>query len=217
MGEKELNRKEELESKMELERKMELRQRPPFWWPDSQVVMQLLLACAIIWMVGFILTQLFSSGTVKIDPSARDLVMVIIGIILGAFKDVFGFTFGSTAADKQKGEVINRRIETQDKIIAAGVETTANVAAAAVSASRPEEVIKTVVSWWSLLTAEEQAAIEAAAATDENIKMVLAKFKSGNAEISDLATLVAKGLLKEERSALIRTANTEIKPPSRSE
>lgn len=211
MADKEQDRKEELERRMELERKAELRQRAPYWWPDVQTMMQLFLACAIVWMVGFILVRLFSGGEVKIDPSARDLVMVIIGIILGAFKDVFGFTFGSSAAEKQKGEVINRRVEAQDKIIAAGVENTANVAAAAVIAARPEEVVKTVVSWWSLLTAEEKAAIEAAATQDPNIDAVLTKFKTGKAEPPDLATLVAKGLLKEERSALIRTANTEIK------
>ncbi len=189
----------------DLEHKMELRQRAPFWWPDIQSVLQIMLSGAIVWMVGFVLTQLFSGSEVKIDPSARDLVMVIIGIILGAFKDVFGFTFGSSAADKQKGEVINRRIESQDRIIAAGVETTANVAAAAAVAARPEEVIRSVASWWSLLNASEQAALEAAAAAgDDAVKMNLTAFKSGKAEASDLATLVAKGLLTQARADEIK-------------
>lgn len=117
---------------------LSLRKRrvPPYWWPDTQSVLQLFLTAAIVWMVGFILMQLFSGGEVKIDPSARDLVMVIIGIILGAFKDVFGFTFGSSAAEKQKGDAINRSIESKDKIIARGVETTAVAAAAASEALR---------------------------------------------------------------------------------
>ena len=191
----------------ELERRMELRTRAPFWWPDVPSLLQIFLTCAIVWMVGFVLTSLFSGGEVKIDPSARDLVMVIIGIILGAFKDVFGFAFGLSASDKQKSETINRSLETKDKIIAAGVEATAATAAAAAA---PEEQ-KVVVSWWSLLTPSEQLGIESGAIRDDTIKTVLANLRSGNAEAPDLAALVAKGLLTKERSAVLQTANKEVK------
>lgn len=72
----------------ELTRKMEMRQRAPFWWPETQTIMQLFLAVAIVAMVGYILQQLLSGEALKIDPSVRDLIVFIFGIIFGNFKDV---------------------------------------------------------------------------------------------------------------------------------
>lgn len=114
---------------------MEKRQRPPYWFPDMQSILQLFLAVSIVIMVWYILKQLLSGEALKIDPSVRDLIVFIFGIVFGNFKDVYSFTFGSSAADKQKGDVINRSIESKDKIIAAGVATAAASTEAALTAA----------------------------------------------------------------------------------
>lgn len=104
------------------------RQIPPYWWPDTQSVMQLFLAFAIVFMVAFILRELLSNS-LKIDTSVKDLVIFMLGIIFGNFKDVYGFTYGASIGEKNKGEIINRSLENKDKIIAEGVAATAAVAA----------------------------------------------------------------------------------------
>jgi len=190
-----------------LAHKLEVRSRAPYYWPEFQSLMQLFLAVSIVGMVFFILQQLFSGDTVKIDASARDIVMIIIGIILGNFKDVYNFTFGASASDKSKSEAINKSMEVKDKTIQAN----ATAASAAASAEPNKPIV--VVSWWSLFDDPEKGAVEDAALKDENIKVVLEKFKTGTAEAPDLATLVAKGLLTSDRAAVIQTANREVKTP----
>lgn len=136
---------------------MEKRQRAPYWWPDVQSVMQVFLAVAIVGMVWFILHQLLSGEALKIDPSVRDLIVFIFGIIFGNFKDVYGFTYGSSASDKQKGEAINRSIETKDKIIAEGVAATAATSAAIAAAGSSTEQALTAASAVAPLAAEVAA------------------------------------------------------------
>lgn len=109
------------------------RTTPPYWWPDVQALMQLFLAVAIVAMVGYVLYRLLD-GTVKLPQEQRDLIMILLGVILACFKDVFGFTYGSSAESKNKGEVINRSLDTKDKIIAEGVATTAATAATTTAA-----------------------------------------------------------------------------------
>lgn len=109
----------------EEEIKLTRRKTPPYWWPEANVVMQFFLAGMICWIVWFIISQLLSGEALKIDPSVRDLVVFIFGIVFGNFKDVFGFTFGSSAGQKRQGEVITKSLEDKDRIIADNVVTTA--------------------------------------------------------------------------------------------
>lgn len=184
---------------------MEKRRLAPYWWPETQTVMQLFLAAAIVAMVGYILQQLLSGEALKIDPSVRDLIVFIFGIVFGNFKDVYSFTFGSSASDKTKGDVINKSIEQKDKIIAAGVVATA---AAAADDNKPSQVA--VVSWWSLLTAAEQFAIESAAISDPQIQTILSVFKSGKATAQDLTDLIAKGILTQARADEIKGKQPKV-------
>lgn len=109
------------------------RKTPPYWWPDVTTLMQMFLAAAIVVMVGYILMQLLD-GKVSLEQAQRDLLMVLFGIILGCFKDVYGYTFGSSAGQKRQGEVITKSLEDKDKIIADNVVTTAALAAGTPSA-----------------------------------------------------------------------------------
>lgn len=109
------------------------RKTPPFWWPDVNVILQLFLTMAITIMVGYILHQLLEGKTV-FEQAQRDLLMILFGIILGCFKDVYGYTFGSSAGQKRQGEVITKSLEDKDKIIADNVVTTAALAASTTGA-----------------------------------------------------------------------------------
>lgn len=104
------------------------RKTPPFWWPDVNAILQLFLTVAIVIMVGYILKQLLE-GKAAFEAPQRDLLMVLFGIVLGCFKDVFGYTFGSSAGQKRQGEVITKSMEDKDKIIADNVTSTAALAA----------------------------------------------------------------------------------------
>lgn len=104
------------------------RKTPPFWWPDVNTILQLFLTVAITVMVGYILHQLLEGKTV-FEQAQRDLLMILFGIILGCFKDVYGYTFGSSAGQKRQGEAINQSLADKDKIIADNVVTTAALAA----------------------------------------------------------------------------------------
>ncbi len=112
------------------------RQTPPFYWPDANVLMQMFLAVSVVVMVGYILHQLLE-GKVSLEQAQRDLLMILFGIILGCFKDVYGYTFGSSAGQKRQGEVITKSLEDKDKIIAS------NVAAAAASVDAPTTIVTT--------------------------------------------------------------------------
>lgn len=105
------------------------RKTPPYWWPDVNALMQMFLAAAIVLMVGYILHQLLEAK-LTLEQAQRDLLMILFGIILGCFKDVYGYTFGSSAGQKRQGEVITKSLEDKDKIIADNVEATAALAAA---------------------------------------------------------------------------------------
>lgn len=118
------------------------RQIPPYWWPDAIIVMQLTLAGAIVCMVGYILVGLLGDA-LKIDQTQRDLLMILFGIILGCFKDVYAYAFGSSAGQKKQGEVITKSLEDKDKIIAGNVAAAATVAAEAAANRSPSTIITT--------------------------------------------------------------------------
>lgn len=106
------------------------RKTPPYWLPDANVVLQMFLAVSVVVMVGYILYQLLD-GKVSLEQAQRDLLMVLFGIVLGCFKDVFGFAFGSSAGQKKQGEVITKSLENKDKILADNATATATIATAA--------------------------------------------------------------------------------------
>lgn len=192
-----------MKTEEELRHEMEIRQRAPYYWPELQSIMQLFLAGAIVAMVWYILQQLLSGEALKIDPSVRDLIVFIFGIVFGNFKDVYSFTFGSSASDKSKGDVINKSIETKDKIIAAGVANAAEVAATAIA---PDTNLP-VPPWWARLTDDEKNAITTAAANDPRVAAFITAAQTGAANADDLAYLVTTNppLLTQARADEIKT------------
>lgn len=111
------------------------RKTAPYYWPDTQSLMQLFLSVSAVLLVWYVVQRLLAEGGLKIDQSVRDLVVFILGIIFGCFKDVYGYTFGSSAGQRKQGEAITKSLEDKDKIIAGNVSTAADVAASALTAA----------------------------------------------------------------------------------
>lgn len=191
------------------------RKTAPYYWPDVQSVLQLFLSVSAVALVWYVVQRLLAEGGLKIDQSVRDLVVFILGIIFGCFKDVYGFTFGSSAGQRRQGEVITKSLEDKDKIIAAGVDATAasvitttdavlkaaaippgGVAAKTVDDHTPKV---TNVSWWSLLTDDERTTIDGALA-DPKVDAFKKLAESGAASAEDLDYLVSQNLLTKARA-----------------
>lgn len=87
----------------------------PWFWPDTQGF----LAIAIITvMAAVIFIMLFH--TTQMDERTQGVLMVILGVLTGALKDVYGFYFNSSANSKTKDEIIKSAV---DSIPAAPDET----------------------------------------------------------------------------------------------
>lgn len=73
----------------------------PWFWPDTQGF----LAIAIITvMAAVIFVMLFHPTTM--DDRSQGVLMTILGVLVGALKDVYGFYFNSTSASRAKDETI---------------------------------------------------------------------------------------------------------------
>jgi len=73
----------------------------PWFWPDTQGF----LAIAIITvMAGIIFVMLFHTTTM--DDRTQGVLMTVIGVLVGALKDVYGFYFNSSSQSRVKDETI---------------------------------------------------------------------------------------------------------------
>jgi hypothetical protein len=73
----------------------------PWFWPDTQGF----LAIAIITvMAAVIFIMLFHTATM--DDRTQGVLMTILGVLVGALKDVYGFYFNSTSSSKLKDATI---------------------------------------------------------------------------------------------------------------
>lgn len=123
-----------------------------------------------------------------------DLLKTLVSALINVVMLVLGYFYGSSKAKEQSDT-------SQQKIVEKLTSTDPAGTPGPVAPAPP--TVK--VSWWSLLTSTEQAAIEAAAAGgDAAVQTIEAAFKSGNAQAPDLAALVAKNLLTQERASIIQ-------------
>ena len=73
----------------------------PWFWPDTQGF----LAIAIITvMAAVIFVMLFHPTTM--DDRSQGVLMTILGVLVGALKDVYGFYFNSNSSSKSKDATI---------------------------------------------------------------------------------------------------------------
>lgn len=145
-----------------VEDRLKTRQQPPYWWPETRSLMQLFLSASIVFMVGFILYQLMKMQ-VKLEQDQRDLLMILFGIVLGCFKDVYSYTYGSSASARAQGEAINESLVKKDKLLADNATTAAGAATAAASAAT-DAAVRAAVAVAPLAAAAAAPAAAAAAA-----------------------------------------------------
>lgn len=85
----------------------------PQWLPDTQGF----LAIAIVLVVAFVVVVLLVHPP-SMDEQTRNILMLILGILLGCFKDVYQFNFGSSSGSKMLASVVAKSNESRDATIA---------------------------------------------------------------------------------------------------
>lgn len=73
----------------------------PYWIPDVKGW----LAFAVVVLVGFMLTMLMLRP-LAIDERVSNLLSMLIGLLVGCFKDVFSYYFSSTQGSQDKDKTI---------------------------------------------------------------------------------------------------------------
>ncbi len=163
------------------------------WMSDVQRALALLLVGTVSFMVVTLTIRIVISGDLPtIAALLKELKDALTNMSLIALGFFFGNTMAKMAQDAGQQKVVEKLTSTQPPGPPGPV------------APAPGPTV--VVSWWSLLTIAEQAAIEAAAPTDPRVAAILAAFKSGKAEATDFVDLVAKGLLTQVRADALKGA-----------
>jgi uncharacterized membrane protein len=73
---------------------------------DWKVVYQYSLGAFIVALIAAIVILLIYS---TIDASVKDSLLVLLGVLAGAFKEVTGFFFGSSKGSSDKNEMLNKK------------------------------------------------------------------------------------------------------------
>lgn len=145
------------------------------WMSDVQRAIALILIGAFALVIVVTTVKfVFTADAATLNDMAKTLQAALVNTVLIAL----GFFFGSNQA-KQQADAGQQKIV--EKLT---------------SASTTPALL---VSWWSLLTPQEQDAIKNAAPSDPRVQAALVALQSGKAEKPDLAYLVSKTLLAPER------------------
>ena len=146
------------------------------WMSDVQRAIALILIGVFGLVVAISTVKfVFTADAATLNDMAKTLQAALVNTVLIAL----GFFFGSNQA-KQQADAGQQKIV--EKLT-----------------STPAALPAILVSWWSLLTPQEQDAIKNAAFTDTKAQSILVALQAGKAEKPDLAYLVSKNLLAPER------------------
>lgn len=127
------------------------------------------------------------------DANALSLLAGFVMLFIKMAADAIGYQYNSSSGSEKKDEVSAK----VNEVLATKVPSAAPPAT-------PDPVV--VMAWWSLMTDAERAAITAAAITDPKAAQFVATATTGKATPDDLAYLVGKGWLTQERAALIQAS-----------
>jgi len=75
----------------------------PYWLPDTRGF----LAFGI-WLMITVVVIVLLIRPPQLDEKASSLLYTILGILIGCFKDVYGFSFNSTQASEDKNRTIDK-------------------------------------------------------------------------------------------------------------
>ncbi len=155
----------------------------------------------LAWTIVIIFATLLLVMVVRVaiwgaPTDALELLKQGFNALINVVMVVVGYFFGSSKSSQSKDDTQNKIVE----------KLTSTQPPGPPGPVAPAPAPTVVVSWWSLLTAPEQAAITAAAPADARVQTILTAFQSGKAEAPDLADLVSKGLLTQARADIIKAA-----------
>ena len=165
------------------------------WMTDVQrlIALALILTFSVSTIILMIRLVMWGEPATLVDltKTFQSALINMAMVVLGYF---FGSSKSKDSSDTSQQKIVEKLTSTQPPN---GTGPVAPIPA-------PAPVV--VVSWWSLLTPEEQAAIVAAAPADAQVQVALTALQSGKAEAPDIATLVTKNLLTQARAAVVTAA-----------
>lgn len=164
---------------------------PAGWMSDVQRALALLLIGLLVAAAAALVVRLVISGDVK---DILDLAKIMLAALVNMGLIALGFFFGNTMAKMASDAGQQKVVESLTK--------TAPPGAPGPVAPVPSPIV--VVAWWSKLTDGERAAISAAAPADPKAASFMASAQTGTATDDDLADLVTKGLLTQDRANAIK-------------
>jgi hypothetical protein len=160
------------------------------WMSDVQRVLALMLVGAFTLVLLIFAFRLVIWGDA---PTLVDLIKTLISALINVVMLVLGYFYGSSKAKEQSDSSQQRVVE--------------KLTSPPGSPAAPVPPAPTViVAWWSLLTEAERAAITADAPNDPRVAAFAVAAGLGKATADDLAYLVARSLLTQDRATAIQAA-----------
>lgn len=157
----------------------------PWWAPDAQGF----VIGAVVFMVG---VALFWRMTHPAEINDKLLDMMLTILFGTAFVAIINYLVGSSRGSQAKDD-------TQNKIMEKLTSGPPNGPVAPVPS--PPAV---TTPWWSLLTESEKGLITVAAANDPRVDAFIKTSAGGHGNADDLAYLVTKALLTQDRATAIQ-------------
>ena len=158
------------------------------WMSDVQRAIALILIVSFAVVVIAVTIKLVFSGEVnQLNEMAKTVQAALVNMVLIALGFFFGSNLSKTLADAGQQKIVEK--------LTGGP-------------TPPASPPKVVVSWWSLMTPQEQAAIkDAADKGDPKTLEVWTSLQAGKAVKEDLDYLVSVNLLTKERVDVLTSAS----------
>lgn len=160
------------------------------WMSDVQRALALILIGILALSTLALIIRLFVSADIK---DVVEIAKIMLAALVNMGLIALGFFFGNTMSKMQSDAG-------QQKVVD---KLTSNAPPPAGPVAPVPAPVQVVVAWWSKLTEAERAAITAAAQNDPKAASFMAAAQTGVASADDLADLVTKGLLTQDRATAI--------------
>lgn len=131
----------------------------------------------------------------KVSGDNNEPLTLMVGAMISAFTLVVGFWIGSSAGSSDKDEAARA---TTEKLVEA-VATSSPMAPKPAPPAPTSNPVR-----WASLSADEQAAVGAASASDPRIAQFMVKAQNGGVSPDELDYLVSKGVVTTARAEEIK-------------
>ena len=162
---------------------------------NPKIVLAFFMAVLSAFLVVFLLMVLVYSPSGKLDAGTIALFAGFVTLFIKSATDAIGYQFQSSSGSDKK----------DDANVAVSKALADKVPAAAPLAPSPAPVAPApiVIPWWSILTDAEKSGIAGAAVSDPKAASFMVAAQTGKVTADDLADLVSKSLLTQDRADVI--------------